>query len=328
VGQPELAERLKQPELRQLNQRISSRGVLSPLNSEQAAKYVECRLSAQGGSCAAIFEPHALNSLLRRSDGIPRKINMLCHTAMQAAFYAGDKKVTLKTAKKVAAEYQDSVGIQNHGSSSRPLGMPTLLVGTAIAALLLFGFVYPIWSDWVLIRSGPSGMAIEQAAQPVKTALQVKTGEEPPLHWHSNNGAKAKANTSVESQPLPLRTSFVPGAPTAAASKNDGAASATAPAAAVNAGIQKQNRLRAAPAQRRQITVRYGDTLKLIAIRYFGSKAGINDIIQANPQLTNINQLTVGEVIYLPAGIAPKADSRDETATAWSVSNVEESRDH
>src|SRR5580704_8397131 len=72
VGHPELAERLKQPELRQLNQRISSRGVLKPLNSEQAAKYVECRLSAQGGSCAAIFEPHALNSLLRRSDGIPR----------------------------------------------------------------------------------------------------------------------------------------------------------------------------------------------------------------------------------------------------------------
>src|SRR5690348_8929819 len=42
VGHPELAERLKKPDLRQLNQRISSRGVLKPLTTEQSLKYVEC----------------------------------------------------------------------------------------------------------------------------------------------------------------------------------------------------------------------------------------------------------------------------------------------
>src|SRR5216683_1427374 len=109
VGQPELSERLKKPELRQLNQRISSRGVLAPLNTAQAIKYVECRLSAQGSNCAAIFERGALERLLKRSDGIPRKINMLCHTAMQVAYNGGEKKVSYKTARKVAAEYHDSV---------------------------------------------------------------------------------------------------------------------------------------------------------------------------------------------------------------------------
>jgi general secretion pathway protein A len=93
VGQPELDERLKKPELRQLNQRISTRGVLKPLNNEQAVMYVECsRLSAQGGKSSAIFEPGALTHLLRRGDGIPRKINMLCHSAMLAAFHAGERK--------------------------------------------------------------------------------------------------------------------------------------------------------------------------------------------------------------------------------------------
>jgi general secretion pathway protein A len=64
VGQPELAERLKKPELRQLNQRISSRGVLKALNTEQGIKYVECRLIAQGSKVAAILAPRALGCLL------------------------------------------------------------------------------------------------------------------------------------------------------------------------------------------------------------------------------------------------------------------------
>ena len=71
--------------------------------------------------------------------------------------------------------------------------------------------------------------------------------------------------------------------------------------------------------RRNQITVRYGDTLEKIAIRYFGSKAGVNELVSANPQLANINQLTVGETIYLPAGVSPKAvhadNEADEAAT-------------
>ena len=101
--------------------------------------------------------------------------------------------------------------------------------------------------------------------------------------------------------------------------------SATAPAAAaVSTTTQKQTAAPAAPEQRSQITVKYGDTLEKIAIRYSGSKSGINQIIDANPQLTNVNQLSVGQVIHLPPGITPKA-SQDETATAPPVPNPEDS---
>jgi Tfp pilus assembly protein FimV len=95
-------------------------------------------------------------------------------------------------------------------------------------------------------------------------------------------------------------------------------------AAAVSAGIQKQTGVPAAPGQRSQITVRYGDTLEQIAIRYFGSKSGINQLIEANPQLTNINQLSVGQIIYLPPGITSKT-SHDQTAIARPVPNAEDS---
>src|SRR5260221_6206815 len=170
VGHPELAEPLKKPELRQLNQRISSRGVLTPLNIAEATKYVECRLSAQGSNCAAIFERGALKHLLRRRDGIPRKINMLCHTAMQVAYNAGAKKVSYKTASKIAAEYYDSVRITNGGFSARLLrAMPALVAGAALASLLLLSFVHPnVWSDWTRNHSASSGRPIEQKqAKPV-----------------------------------------------------------------------------------------------------------------------------------------------------------------
>jgi phage tail protein X len=78
------------------------------------------------------------------------------------------------------------------------------------------------------------------------------------------------------------------------------------------------------PERRSQITVRHGDTLEKIAIRYFGSTSGLNALIAANPQLTDINRLTVGQIIYLPRGITPKA-SHDLTATVPPSPNTEDS---
>jgi type II secretory pathway predicted ATPase ExeA/phage tail protein X len=327
VGQPELAERLKKPELRQLNQRISSRGVLKPLNTAEAIMYVECRLSVQGSKCSAIFEPRALNHLLRRSDGIPRKINMLCHSAMLAAFYAGERKVSSRTAKKTAAEYHDSVGITNRKSGTRRLVMPALIVGTALASLLLLGFVYPnVWSDWLLHHTVSFGRTNEQTVRPASRATGHRKA--------SGIRREAKAATSLTPHPVESRASLAPRAAAPAAPKSDVAEPATAPkmpivptapaAAALSAGIQKQTGVPAASEQRSQITVRDGDTLEKITIRYFGSKSGINELIEANPQLTNINQLSVGQIIYLPPGITPKA-SHDRTATARPVPNAEDS---
>jgi general secretion pathway protein A len=339
VGQPELAERLKKPELRQLNQRISSRGVLRPLNLTEGIMYVECRLSAQGGKCATIFEPRALNHLLRCSDGIPRKINMLCHNAMVAGFHALERKVSFSTAKKVAAEYQQSVGITYRRSRARRLLMPMLAVGAA--SLLLLGFRYRhFWPGWVRNRivafGGPADQALEplEIVERAQAAKHLKTVEPAGVQGHPDSGAKPKAATDLAPHPVELRASSAPGAAAPAAPKSDATGPATAPgiplfstasaAAAVSAGIPKQTGVPAAPQQRSQITVRDGDTLEEIAIRYFGSKSGIDQLVKANPQLTNINQLTVGQIIYLPPGITPKA-SHHRIATARPVSNGEDS---
>jgi len=322
VGQPELAERLKKPELRQLNQRISSRGVLKPLNVRQGIMYVDCRLNAQGGSCSAIFEPRALNHLLRHSDGIPRKINMICHAAMLASFHALERKVTFRTAKKIAAEYQESVAITKPSSVARRLLISALVAGAAFASLGLVGLVYPnVWSDWVLNHTVSLGGVVEKTVRPDDRAA---------VHRRAS-GIRREGNAapSITARPSEMPASVAPVVVFPAISKSDVAGPpmptvAAAPGAAVvNAGTQKETGV-PAPEQRGQITVREGDTLERIAIRYFGSKSGINELIKANPQMTNIDQLTVGQVIYLPPGITAKA-SHDRTTTAGSFPNTDES---
>jgi type II secretory pathway predicted ATPase ExeA len=322
VGQPELAERLKKPELRQLNQRISSRGQLGPLNLREGIMYVDCRLNAVGGKCSALFEPRALECLLRRSDGIPRKINMLCYTAMMAAFYAGENKISHRTAKKTAAEYHDAVAIEYRKPGTWPLVMRALIAGAALGSLLVSGFVYPnVWSE---VLHHTFGSANEQTVPTDGQATKHRKG--------SGSGHEAKA--TLTPHPLESQASPAPVAAATAAPKSDVAGPAmtpgmpiasTAPAvAAVSAETQKPAGVPPAPEQRGQIIVGSGDTLDKIAIRYFGSSSGLNALIAANPQVTNINRLTVGQVIYLPRGLTPKA-SHDQAATAPPVPNAEDS---
>src|SRR5216684_8022904 len=251
IGQPELAERLKKPELRQLNQRISSRGVLKPLSPREGIMYVDCRLDAVGGKCSGIFETRALECLLRRSDGIPRKINMLCYSAMMAAFYAGENKVSYKTAKKIAAEYHDAVAIESRKPGKWPRIMPPLIVGAALGSLLIAGLVYPnVWSDWVLNHTVLFGRANEQTVPPDSRATGHRKA--------SRNRHEAKA--ALTPHPVESQASLAPVAEATAAPKSDVAGSAatpgmsvasTAPAAAAVSETQKPAGV---PEQRSQIT--------------------------------------------------------------------------
>src|SRR4051812_26402308 len=78
VGQLDLGTLLRSPELRQLDQRVSIRYQLEPLDRETIAGYVTHRLTIAGSSAAVTFAPEALDLLHRLSGGIPRIINLIC----------------------------------------------------------------------------------------------------------------------------------------------------------------------------------------------------------------------------------------------------------
>jgi len=72
VGQPELEQRLKQPQLRQLRQRLSLRAKTHPLTLEETKAYVQQRLRIAGSNGQQIFDPESLIAIHRYAIGIPR----------------------------------------------------------------------------------------------------------------------------------------------------------------------------------------------------------------------------------------------------------------
>jgi general secretion pathway protein A len=86
VGQLNLQNLLRSPQMRQLDQRVSIRYQLRPLTLEETASYVAHRLTIAGGGSAVSFTPKALQRVHRLTSGIPRLINLLCDRALLAGF--------------------------------------------------------------------------------------------------------------------------------------------------------------------------------------------------------------------------------------------------
>jgi general secretion pathway protein A len=110
VGQPELVSRLRAPTSRKISQRIGARAIMNPLEFDEACAYVDFRLRQKGGTALKIFQRPALHHLVAHSAGIPRRINLLCNSAMVCAYAEGAAIVTVSCARAAVAEYQNHRG--------------------------------------------------------------------------------------------------------------------------------------------------------------------------------------------------------------------------
>lgn len=88
VGQPELRDILRRPDMIQFVQRIAVEHHVEPIDSEDTHHYIQHRISVAGGD-PEIFEPGACDLIYRHSRGVPRLINSLSDTAL---LYGYDEK--------------------------------------------------------------------------------------------------------------------------------------------------------------------------------------------------------------------------------------------
>ncbi|MGQ0699781.1 MAG: AAA family ATPase [Panacagrimonas sp.] len=103
VGQPELADLLARPDLRQLASRITARYHLTPLEQEETAEYVRHRLRV-AGTQESLFTAEAIKEIQRFTRGVPRLINVLCDRALLGAYGKHQRQVTRELVRGAAAE--------------------------------------------------------------------------------------------------------------------------------------------------------------------------------------------------------------------------------
>ncbi len=102
AGQPQLAEKLAQPQLAQLRQRIAVLARLESLSAAETGNYIDHRLKVAGYCGAPLFMPEAVALVAQHSRGIPRNINNLCYHALKTAHARGLETITDEIIREVA----------------------------------------------------------------------------------------------------------------------------------------------------------------------------------------------------------------------------------
>ena len=137
IGQPELRQQLCRPELRQLNQRIALRYHIQPFTRQETEDYINHRLVVAGSHGGVKFSRRALSTIYRLSDGIPRKINLLCDRAMLSAYVHETNLIDHTHVRQASIELEGQEGgaprsVARDMSRHRFLIMQGLLLGLAL----------------------------------------------------------------------------------------------------------------------------------------------------------------------------------------------------
>jgi general secretion pathway protein A len=106
-GQKELQEKLRLPQLRQFDQRITVRATILPLDLRETSRYIQHRMSVAGAAGSTFLSPAAERLLHRRSRGVPRRINQLCDRALLAACVRNAARVEREDVVRAAASLSD-----------------------------------------------------------------------------------------------------------------------------------------------------------------------------------------------------------------------------
>jgi general secretion pathway protein A len=105
VGQRELRDTLRRPDLVQFAQRIAVDYHLEPLSEEETVGYIRHRLEIAGGN-PSLFDEAACRAVYRYSNGVPRLINLLCDTALVYGYAEQQEQIDSALVTDVAREKQ------------------------------------------------------------------------------------------------------------------------------------------------------------------------------------------------------------------------------
>ncbi len=107
VGQPQLRELLRRPDLQQFFQRVAVDFFIPPLDAHEVRVYISHRLKVAGRELP-LFSSQAMTMIAEASKGFPRTINILCDMALVYGFSAGAEVIGVEIVREMLrdrAEY-------------------------------------------------------------------------------------------------------------------------------------------------------------------------------------------------------------------------------
>ena len=165
-GQPELDENLRQPQIRQLRERITHSFTLAPLDEADVRAYLAFRLHAAGYHGPDLFSRRVIAYLTQACEGLTRRINLVADKALLAAFAEGTHNVSLKHVKAAVRDSEFS-GVP------RPGGFSPLVY--ALGGLVLGGFLgFGVYAAYMTLTTTQETKSTATLAQPVG---QSQTGD-------------------------------------------------------------------------------------------------------------------------------------------------------
>jgi len=111
MGQPELRDRLNNPALRQLRQRITVRYHLEPLTRLEVNQYIQHRLEVSGAHGAPYFTEPALWRVYLYSRGIPRLVNAVCDKCLLAGYVNQRERIDYRMVGDAIRELEGNIEI-------------------------------------------------------------------------------------------------------------------------------------------------------------------------------------------------------------------------
>ena len=145
VGQLNLLDGLAAADMRQLDQRISLRAVLKPLNRVEVEAYIAHRLWVAKGADAVRFDSDAVTTVHAISGGVPREINLLCDRALMVGAEMRVNVVTSAIIEEGAINLgiiSPTVANKARVARARGWGLVGAAAALAVIAVLLFAPLY------------------------------------------------------------------------------------------------------------------------------------------------------------------------------------------
>ncbi|MCX7144583.1 MAG: hypothetical protein NT123_26875, partial [Proteobacteria bacterium] len=222
-GQPELDAHLSMPHMRQLKERITHSFRLEPMLRSDIEAYLDFRMRAAGYRGPNVFNPKAVRRIVKASEGLTRRVNILADKSLLAAFADNEHGIT---AKHVDRAVRDSEFYRPAFSKAKiGLAAGGVAAGLALGLGLHYLLAPPI--QFAPTPFAPAAQIVAITAAPVPLAAPATDAANPPAQPPG-----VQANSAAPIPPAPPATASAPSPATPSAQQADAAPAAAKAVAA------------------------------------------------------------------------------------------------